>query len=421
MLLSLVGFTIALAASGGLDTTFSGDGKQTTDFAGNWGERLNGIALQSDGKIVAVGSRFDPANSVAYSSNFALARYNTDGSLDTSFSGDGKQVTDFGRTESGESVAIQSDGKIVVAGSKCNGLSACDLGVARYNANGSLDTTFSGDGRQVVGFGSGDNGTYGGLAIQSNGKIVIAGYMYNSSGNSDFAVYRLDANGSLDTTFGGDGKVNYGFGGGRVDWTHELLLQGGKIVVVGTTCDGSFANCDFAVARLTSAGALDASFSGDGKQTADFGGSESGWAVAAQADGKLVVVGDTYTAPSTTAFALARFNADGSLDTSINGTGKRTFSLGNPSRACDVLVQPGGKIVVAGEASNGSNSDFALARLNSNGALDATFSGDGKLLIGFAGQDDWATSLVRQANGRYVLGGTATGASENFGLARVLP
>src|SRR5688572_26623878 len=161
MVLGLLGATVSLAASGDLDTTFSGDGRVTTNFGPSPGrtDELSGIAIQSDGKIVAVGFS---------SGDFAVTRYNVNGSLDTTFSGDGKLITDFGGHESANDVALQSDGKIVVSGQKCAGI-GCDVALARYNVNGTLDTTFSGDGKQTTDYGGGDNGSEGGLAIQSNG------------------------------------------------------------------------------------------------------------------------------------------------------------------------------------------------------------------------------------------------------------
>lgn len=424
MLFSLVGVTIALAASGDLDTTFSGDGKQTTDIAGHWDDDLWAIARQSDGKIVAVGERYDPANWKAPTHDFALARYQSNGSLDTSFSGDGKQLTNFGGLDIAFGVAIQpSTGKIVVSGQKCTSALICDVALARYNANGTLDTTFSGDGKQTIAHGTEDNGAYGGLAIQSDGKIVMAGYMVNSHGDYDFAVYRVNANGSLDNTFSGDGRVNLGFGAGRQDDAPGLILRAGKIIIAGKTCDATWKACNFAIARLNSDGTLDTTFSADGKQTTDFGGSDAGYALAVQSDGKILVAGEKH-AGTVESIALARYKNDGSLDTTFSTDGKQTVTLGSEAYAHDVLVQPDGKIVVAAQAHNGAEyDDFAIVRLNPGGSLDTTFSGDGKLLLDItAGHDDRARGLIRQPDGKYVLGGgTYDGTQVDFALARVLP
>jgi len=314
-LISLLAFTIALAASGELDTTFDGDGLVITDVNASSPGRLDlvyGIAIQpADGKIVAAGSSSLPGMA---SYDFAVTRYDTNGLLDTTFSGDGRLITNFGADDYALDVAVQPNGKIVAAGKKCIN-NICDVALARYNSNGTLDTTFSGDGRQTTDFGNGDNGSVG-LAIQSNGKIVMAGYMSNGT-DLDFAIYRFLSNGSLDTTFNGDGKVNINFGAGRQDYASDLLLQSdGKIVIVGSTGDANYDNNNFAIARLNAGGSLDTTFSGDGKQITNFGADDYAYGVALQSDGKIVVAGEK-DIPNLNSFALARYNSDGTPDASF--------------------------------------------------------------------------------------------------------
>ena len=420
--LSLLAFTIALAAPGDLDTTFDGDGLVTTYVnpadTGRYGRALD-VAIQTDGKIIAAGDSYIPSTAT---SDFAVIRYNTNGSLDTAFSGDGRLVTNFGGEDSAVAVAVQSNGKIVVAGNKCIN-DVCDVALARYNPGGALDTTFSGDGKETTDFGAGYNGSDGGLAIQSNGKIVIAGYMSTGT-NYDFAVYRYLSNGSLDITFSGDGKVNIGFGGGKQDFATDLVIQSdGKIVVSGYTADANFANYNFAVGRLNANGSLDTTFSGDGKQITNFGGDDFAQGMALQTDGKIVVAGEKRTAsPFFVSFALARYNTDGNLDTTFNGVGRRVFSVisGSNSYARDVVVQSDGKIVVLGTAE--PFVDFALVRLNTGGSFDTTFSGDGKTLIDSFGSDFGFAVAIQPSDGKYVLGGYVDYMTEAvFALARVLP
>jgi uncharacterized delta-60 repeat protein len=238
LLLALNPALSAFAAPGDLDLTFSGDGKVTTDFLGN-SAIGRAVAIQSDGKIVAAGD-----NVVSGSNNdFALSRYNADGSLDDSFDADGKVTTDFfGSTDGANAVAIQSDGKIVVAGFADHGASHDDFALARYLSDGSLDTTFDTDGMVVTDFGSTDI-AYA-VAIQSNGKIVAAGYA--GSGTDDFALARFNSNGILDSSFSGDGKVTTDFSG-STDFVQGLVIQGdGKIVAAGAS------GLDFALARYDS-------------------------------------------------------------------------------------------------------------------------------------------------------------------------
>lgn len=417
-------FTVALAASGDLDTTFSGDGK-VTSFAvpanpARW-DLVRGIAIQpTDGKIVVAGDSRIPSTAT---NDFAVLRYNSNGKLDTTFSGDGRLITNFGGIDQALDVALQPDGKFIAVGQKCSndGLT-CDVALARYNPGGALDTTFSGDGKQTNDFGGGDNGSFGGVAIRLN-KIVVAGYMWNGK-DYDFAVYRYLSNGSLDTTFSGDGMAKIGFGAGRQDFAWDLVIQGdGKILVVGYTGDASENNNNFALARLNPNGSLDATFSGDGRQITNFGGEDLAYSVALQADGKIVVAGSKGTS-TLASFALARYNANGNLDTTFNGSGKKVISISPSlsSGARDVRVQSDGKLALLGYAYNGTDNDFALVRLKSGGGFDTTFSGDGKVLVDFGGDEIGYALAIQPSDGKYVLAGrTDDGTQRDIAVARVLP
>jgi uncharacterized delta-60 repeat protein len=430
MLLGLSGFTIALAASGDLDTTFDGDGMVTTNLVPSNPGRADlaqDLALQPDGKIVAVGYSYEPSNS-SQAWDFAVTRYNPNGSLDTTFSGDGRRIVKLGEFATARAAVVQPNGKIVVVG-EVAGASGLDVAIVRFNSNGTLDTTFSGDGKQITDFGGVDNSAYA-VALQANGKIIVTGE--GLSGQTlDFVVYRYLSNGSLDPTFSGDGMVSFGFGAGRYDYPADLAIQSdGKIVVAGSsglwiTQEGpvSVFVGDFAIARLNPNGTLDTTFSGNGRQVTDFGSNEVADGLALQPDGKLVMVGrKTGTGTSS---AVARFNPDGRLDPTFNGKGKRTFRIipGQSSVAYDVVVSAVGKIIVVGSTANGPGlEDFAVARLNSNGTLDKTFSADGKVTIDFGGYDQGYAILSQPADGRYVLGGyTCDPPSCAFSLARVLP
>jgi uncharacterized delta-60 repeat protein len=430
-LTSLLAVTMVFALPGDLDTSFSGDGLVTTDFSGKM-DVANDIALQSDRKIVVAGfsHTFSTSNS-----DFVLVRYNPNGSLDTTFSGDGKLITNFGGRDEAWGIAVQSDGKIIAAGHTCDSnLDNCNLAIARYKVpclnNNCLDTTFSGDGKQITDFGGGSNGSYGGLVIQPDGKIVVAGWMSNGT-DYDFAVYRYkatcpDDGHCLDTTFGQGGKVKIGFGTGRQDFAETLAYQltDKKIVVAGRTGDALGNNNNFALARLNPNGTLDKPFfSGDGKQVTDFGGNDAAYGFAGLSDGRMVIVGQKVTA-SLSYFAVARHKADGSLDTTFNNTGKKVFSIdsGKWSAAFNVIVQLDGRIVVLGATLSDTSYDFALVRLDSGGGFDNTFSGNGKVTIDFFGNEDFGFALARQPwNGRYVLAGYTNDNPDNIALARVLP
>ncbi|MFC9388492.1 calcium-binding protein [Streptomyces venezuelae] len=366
------------------------------------------IARQPDGKLVVVG---------VSEAGFALARYDANGSLDPGFGGDGIVTSDFGGgSHSANAVAIQpSDGKIVVAGTTEviaeEGGGCCFFSMARYNTDGSLDTGF-GDGGlvRVDEFGGSADGAD--VAVQPDGRIVAAG----KGGGGGFALVRLGTDGGLDPTLGGDGAVVAGFtptspqdAGGTA---RGMALQpDGKIVSVGYVGNTAF---DIGVARYNSNGTLDTTFSGDGMVTADFGGTEFGNAVAVQPDGKIVAAGS-----GGAGFAVLRYNADGSPDAGF-GTGGRTSvnAPGDGGIAYGLALQQNGKIVLAGRADDPNSSeanDFGLARLNVNGTVDTGFGGDGFVVTGFNDFDE-ARGVLVQPDGKIVAAGYGAGFA--FALAR---
>jgi uncharacterized delta-60 repeat protein len=360
----------AQAAPGDLDPSFSGDGKQTTGFrisgsAAN--DVASAVAIQANGKIVVVGS----SGSHATGSDFALARYNPNGSLDKSFSGDGRQRTGFGIWGPicvATAVAIQDDGKIVVVGFTHQTSYDYAFAIARYNPNGSLDPSFSGNGRQRTYFFGTDHAT--GVAIQGDGKIVVVGDAYNlTTDAADFAIARYNPDGSLDPSFSVDGRQTTGFGFGPHDAANGIAIQGdGRIVAAGNASvpvakHGSRAvSSDFALARYNPNGTLDKSFSGNGREITAFGGYAGANAVALQGDGSIVAAGVDQEPPNYD-FALARYNPDGSLDTSFSGNGREITGFGRYSEANAVALQADGNIVAAGKGrGSDGTSDFALAR-----------------------------------------------------------
>ncbi len=404
---------------GSLDTSFDSDGKVTTDM-GSGSDRGNAIALQSDGKILVAGNN-------AFQ-RFALARYNADGSLDTSFSSDGKLTTNVDSgVDSGEDMALQSDGKILVAGYSHNG-SDYDFALVRYNADGTLDTSFgtvvSGQTRSgmvTTAILSGNDFARA-VALQSDGDIVVAGASHNGT-NEDFALARYDTNGDLDTSFGNNGKVTTAILS-NAEYIFDVAVQSdGKIVAAGYSNNGS--DNDFALARYNANGSLDTSFDTDGKVTTAIGSSDDlGQAIALQSDGDIVVAGYSSNG-SNDDFALVRYNANGSLDTSfgtvVSGqtrSGKVITAIRSRNdRARGVVLQSDGDIVVAGESENASaRNDFALARYDTNGDLDASFDSDGKVTTAFASTSaDVAYDLALQTDGKIVAAGAS---GERIALAR---
>lgn len=393
----------AWAAAGDLDLTFDGDGRRVfLDSTSD--DRGVAAAIQADGKIVVVGE-----SNLFGTADVQLLRFNSNGSSDASFSGNGRRVYDEPAAEDhGLAVAIQSNGKIVVAG-YTNLFGSNDILLLRFQSDGSLDSTFDGDGRRIV-TGPGDDRAQA-VVIQPDGKIVVAGYT-NVQGSNDFFLLRFNTNGSLDSSFDGDGRVILsGLGNDRAQ---AVVLQplDGKIIVAGSTEVSG--NNDFLIVRLNANGNLDGTFGSGGRQVVSgFGGNDQAQAVTLQADGKIVVVGYT-NATGLNDFAAARLHVNGSLDISFDLDGRLVISgFAGDDRAQAVAVQSDRKIVVVGYSNGAGNNDFAVARLNENGSLDATFDGDGRLVTRSFGGDDRALAVKLQSDGKIVAAGYSNGAGTN--------
>ncbi len=347
---------------GSLDTTFGTGGKVTTDFDEN--DSGNAVVIQKDGKIVVAGS-----TDLKGSADFAVARYKTSGDLDLTFGIGGKVLTNFGGTDAGRAVALQKDGKIVVAGTSDAG-GDFDFAVARYNRDGSLDVSFNPSGSLpgtvTTDFGGGEDDEGRAVAIQKDGKIIVAGAVRVTGINPDFALVRYNIDGSLDVTFNPTGSlpgtVTTDISG--TDRGNAVALQkDGKIVVAGQSFIGTF---DFAVARYNTDGSLDATFNPTGSLpgtvTTNFGENDSGFAVAIQKDGKIVVAGESNAGGGVVDFAVVRYNTDGSLNGTFNPTGVLpgtvTTDFGGNDSGNTIALQKDGKIIVAGR----SDIDFAVAR-----------------------------------------------------------
>jgi uncharacterized delta-60 repeat protein len=384
-----------LAVPGDLDTTFGVAGIATGPDAG----LANAIAIQSDGKIVAAGGA---------GGRFALFRYTPDGTLDTTFGGDGIAIARG--LERAQGVAVQADGKIVAVGNGEFG----GFVLARYNTDGSLDATFSEDGKIATTFFSGGSETAWDLAIQADGRIVAAG---GARGDFDccsyrkFALARYNPDGTLDVTFGGDGKVTTNVSKATrrhpgFDAIYGLAVgSDGRIVAVG----GAAGNLRFALARYNPDGTLDTTFSDDGKATTNFAddGLDVAEDVAVQADGKIVAAG--FAGGGDGEFFLVRYTVDGTLDTTFSENGKVTtdLTLGFDA-AYGIAIQSDGKIVAAGRA-DGFNQTFAVARYELDGSLDATFGVDGTTTTDISPFLDEALGVAIQADGKILAAGFASG------------
>jgi uncharacterized delta-60 repeat protein len=426
---TIVFFTILLttfsslslfAQPGSLDVSFSTDGKVTTDFGTNYDVGAS-VAIQGDGKIVLAGSTEE---------GFALARYNSDGTLDNNFGVSGKVITyEVGKSSKGTSMTIQNDGKIVVGGFIISGYLAnkalYDFAIVRYNSNGILDNTFDFDGKVITDIGEDDRGNS--IAIQSDGKIVLVGYSFNGS-DKDISLIRYNSNGSLDNTFSYDGKVLTAIGNGNDEARSVAIQSNGKIVVAGYSYNGL--DNDFAILRYNIDGTLDNTFDSDGSVLTAIGSSNDlANSLSIQSDGKILVAGQSYIG-SVSNFALARYLSNGALDNTFESDGKVITAIGNNDSNCrSVAINKDGKIVAVGSgisinSLNTLNYDFAIVVYNVDGSLDNTFDSDGKVLTDITGKTianyaDAAYSVAIQSDGKIVVSGFSDASNLwDFAVAR---
>jgi uncharacterized delta-60 repeat protein len=417
-LIASLTYTISFCQSGTLDPTFGTAGIVTTSY--NEDSDGEAVAIQDDGKIVLVGTTGSiPVLSIR------TARYLEDGSLDTSFGTGGTVLAPV--AGQGRGATIQPDGKILVAGSAF-GMNGVEVFIMRLNIDGTLDTSFG-----VNGTTSFDNPGFEiveGMALQSDGKIVVAGTLSTDLGGGvaeidGFAV-RFESDGQPDTSFGNQGITVIGTSGPG-ESIEDCLVQGdGKIVLVGTLL--TFPGEDIMVTRLNGDGTLDNSFGTNGSVVTDVMlGIDHGKSGAIQSDGKILVIGDAELNIGPLAhidFCTVRYNTDGTLDTTFgSGGGIVTQDLdGGEDIGTSIAVQSDGAIVVAGDGIVSGTSQFGMFRYLTDGTLDATFGNAGKVTTNIGGVEDLCNAMtLAPDSGQYIiLAGEASDPSgdSDYALAR---
>jgi uncharacterized delta-60 repeat protein len=403
---------MARAADGDLDPTFGTDGKVVTDF-NNSTDWLSRIAVQPDGKIVAIGDTHP-------SHRGALARYNPDGTLDATFGDGGKVITVASARESASGLLLLPDGKIMISGS-IGFPTEFDTSFAllRFNSDGSVDPTFGNGGTVMTNINNDYDAAYA-LALQADGKIVAAGkrgiqFNPTEQRKGNVALARYNPDGSLDTTFGNGGKVVNDFGQGLESYAIDVVIQpDGRIIIAG---ESAYA---FLVARYDSNGTLDTTFGNGGFREINFGNLswDHGRDLLLQADGKIIVVGIAEINSPYDSFAVARFNPDGSLDQSF-GNGGKVVMVDEGDLEAGVL-QSDGKLIVLGD----NSASFKLLRFNGDGSLDSSFGSEGIVTTTFGGSAAAGSNVVIQADGKLVAGGLTSSDiyfnHSDFALARYL-
>ncbi|MCK4663705.1 MAG: T9SS type A sorting domain-containing protein [Bacteroidales bacterium] len=384
---------------GSLDLSFGDAGIVITDLS-NYSDFVYSMAIQTDGKIVVTGESYNGENT-----DFSLVRYNTDGTLDNTFGTDGIVTTDINNlNDETRAIAIQTDGKIVVTGISSNGTDY-DIAVIRYNSDGTLDNTFGTNGIVITPVGEYYDWPYA-VAIQTDGKIVVTGNIYITYYNSDIIVIRYNTDGTLDNSFGAEGKVITAVSSTDDNASAVAVQTDGKIVTAGSS------GTDFAVLRYNTNGTLDNTFGTNGIIITDNGFAR---AIILQTDGKIVTAGG-----SDADFAVVRYNTDGTLDNTFGTNGIVRTDINDKSNyAWAVAIQTNGKIVTAGYSYNDDmNTDFALVRYNINGTLDNTFGTDGIVTTDIENYSNQVRAVAIQNDGKIVVAGTLFYEPSDFALAR---
>ena len=423
------------------DAGFGDGGTAVVDFDRRF-EQAQGVALDAAGNIVVAG--YSAVDGRFFGLDFAVARLTPDGALDPTFDGDGRRRVDFsGGEDEASAVEVQSDGRIVLAGRSRTTAAGSRSGfaLARLDADGSDDATFGAGGRVVQLLGT-RNATAADVAVDGAGRIVAAGYA--EAPGADFAVARYNPDGTRDTTFDGDGVVTTPVHNSNDYASAVALAPGGKIVVGGQARSTSTtrAESDFAAVRYLDNGALDATFDLDGKATVDFGGFAPGptyrddraYGMAVDGQGRVVLVGEsadpgTSYPPPPGHFAVARLTATGRLDSSFSLDGR--YRAGFPSALVDVVFEPGGAVVATGTTSVvvGTSGDALLARIGAGGTPDPLFGGPGGRGDGTVAHDvigpgyQTAHAVAIDAAGRILTGGDSEvyrGERGNWAITRHL-
>lgn len=419
------GFThiaiVRCITAGGLDTTFGLGGYIKTVAKGHDTSTATATAVQKDGKIVAIGF----AESCCH---FIMARFENNGTLDRSFGSNGTvtlQLNTINEAKGANSLAIQDNGKIVVTAWNDDYFT-----IMRFDENGSLDTTFGNNGIVINEIGDRSSEAKD-LALQNDGKIVAAGFSENGY-TKIFTAVRYDTNGSLDDTFGEGGIAKTPIGSDSSLAQSIAIQNDGKIVLAGYTYEGESGTSDIVMVRYDTNGSLDTTFGTDGIVTTALGDDESvANSIALDKNGKIVVAGTTWTKPaggeesnekkstgqevSNSRILLLRYNNDGTLDSSFGSGGVVTTTIGDGSFvnvAHHVTIQNNGKIVIAGSSINDANATLVIARYNSDGSPDTSFGTNGIVTLTNA----LAHGVVLQENGQIVVAGTTGQIENHFGF-----
>lgn len=386
--------------SGDLDPSFSGDGKVAFEL-GSGDDEARAVGVQQDKKVVVAGQR-------GTVSDFGLARLKPDGTLDSTFGTDGKVTTPVSAQGDGAfAVAILPTGNILAAG-YANVAGNDDFALARYDTTGALDSTFGTDGKVTFALSPNGEDRANAMVVQSDGKIILGGYA--TAGTKDFALARFTEDGAPDTSFGAQGKIVTNFALGD-DIVRALAIQSDGLIVAAGSSKGT-TDVDFALARYSAAGAPDSAFGTGGKVTTPFGtGDDTATSVLLLAEGKIMAVGAGIGAADLD-FALAQYTSAGVLDSAFGTGGKVTTPVGTAADGANAAVLTADHKILAAGYTHGDTDDFAVLRYNLDGTLDTTFSADGKTVVGIGVGNDVAWAVAMGSDTKVVAAGSAKNAAD---------
>jgi uncharacterized delta-60 repeat protein len=393
---------------GQLDLGFGNNGKVTLDFNLN-NDEARDIAIQSDGKILVAGEAY-----INFLLHYAVVRLNPDGTLDNTFGDNGKFLTliNGSQLNSLSCMILQPDGKILLGGSTFSE-NRWQIALVRLNSDATLDATFSSDGIATHIYGSSD--FCSAIALQTDGKIIVAGSSGDPEQGQHFSVFRFNSNGTIDPTFGGGSHAtSVGIESGALG---VAIQNDGKIVMTGRTSDGVYS--DVALVRYLANGTIDNTFDSDGIRTLALEPYEDYATTIIQlSSGKLLVGGI-----SNTEFALMRFNVNGTLDNTFSNDGIVKADMNDSfDELLDFAIDAEGRIVAVGHSLYNLY-DIAVLRFNANGTLDNLFSLDGKATVDFSQTYDYGYGVALQPDGKIVVAGvtdaTASGNQNDFAILRI--
>ena len=388
---------VSYAQSGVLDTSFGNNGIVTTVIDGSYNLAHTSV-VQADGKILIAGEAGEPSPM-----KVAIARYNTDGTLDNSFGNSGTLLVQVGPARSyARNIALQDDGKIVIGAYTYDDVAA-DFAVVRLLADGTLDTSFGNDGITIADGGSHD--IVDAMVLLNDGKILLAGNNY-----TDFLAARFSTDGSLDMSFGVNGWAAIGFDSSDSQVKDVALQNDGKILLSGYSYNYSTGVNSMATARINADGTLDQTFGTGGKININSGNDEDyAVAIAVQPDGKIVMGGYTYVGnnPLRYDFVAVRLNPDATYDSTYanNGIAITRVLENSQNYAEQMVLQPDGKIILAGYAAVTDNFNLAMVRLDTAGNVDTTFGVDGKVSTDINTRPDFGKAITLQPDTKIILTG----------------